>query len=202
MSTPKPSAADEESVLMAFSMERSHGRETLERYITAYPQHATALIDCSIDLLHEPPANDVPANDVPATEVPVSAMDKAWQRFERAVQQPDAEVANPFAKLNTSSFKSLARSLNVSNLFLMRVRDRAIRAATIPARFVEKLASELGATVQALGAYLQGPPGMVSGQAFRSSVKPSVGEQITFDQAVATSQLTPEQQATLKALAD
>ena len=84
----------------------------------------------------------------------------------------------------------------------MRVRDRAIRAATIPARFVERLASELGATVQAVGAYLQGPPGMVSGQAFRSSVKPSVGEQITFDQAVTTSQLTPEQQATLKALAD
>ena len=27
-------------------------------------------------------------------------------------------------------------------------------------------------------------------------------EQITFDQAVATSQLTPEQQATLKALSD
>lgn len=197
MSTLKPFAADEESVLMAFSMEPSHGRETLERYVREYPQHATALIDCSIDLLHEPPAGDVPA-----IEVPDNVVDKAWQRFERAVQQPDAQVANPFAKLNTSSFKSLARSLDVSNLFLMRVRDRAIRGATIPARFVEKLASELGATVQTVGAYLQGPPGMVSGQAFRSSVKPSVGEQITFDQAVETSQLTPKQQATLKALSD
>jgi len=198
MSTPKPFAADEESVLMAFSMEPSHGRETLERYIREYPQHAIALIDCSIDLLHEPPAGDVPA-----TMVPDSAVDKAWQRFEQAVQQqPAAEVVNPFAKLNTSGFKSLARSLDVSNLFLMRVRDRAISAATIPARFVEKLASELGATAQTLRAYLQGPPGMVSGQAFRSSVKPSVGEQITFYQAVATSQLTPEQQATLEALSD
>lgn len=197
MSTSKPFAADEESVLMAFSMEPRHGRETLERYIREYPQHATALIDCSIDLLQEPPADDAPA-----TVVSDSAVDKAWQRFERAVQQPDAEVANPFAKLNTSSFKSLARSLDVSNLFLMRVRDRAISATTIPARFVEKLASELGSTAQAVGAYLQGPPGMVSGHAFRSSMKPSVGEQITFDQAVATSQLTPEQQATLKALSD
>jgi len=195
MSTSKPLAADEESVLMAFCLEASHGRETLERYIREYPQHATALIDCSIDLLH-----GLPAGDASVIEVPDSAVDKAWQRFERAVQQPDGEVANPFAKLNTSSFKSLAHSLDVSNLFLMRVRDRAIRAATIPARFVEKLASELGTTVQAVGAYLQGPPGMVSGQAFRSSVKPSVGEQITFDQAVETSQLTPEQQATLKAL--
>lgn len=197
MSTSQPFAADEESVLMAFSMEPSHGRETLERYIREYPQHATALIDCSIDLLREPSAGDVPA-----IVVLDSAVDKAWQRFERAVQQTDAEISNPFAKLNTSSFKSLASSLDVSNLFLMRVRDRAIRAATIPARFVEKLASELGATVQAVGAYIQGPPGMVSRHAFRSSVKPSVGEQITFDQAVATSQLTQEQQATLKALSD
>lgn len=197
MSTSKPFAADEESVLMAFSMEPNYGRETLERYIREYPQHATALIDCSMDLLNEPPVGDVPA-----IEVADSAVEKAWQRFERAVQQPDTEVVNPFAKLNTSSFKSLARSLDVSNLFLMRVRDRAIRAATIPARFVEKLASELGATAQTLRAYLQGPPGMVSGHAFRSSVKPSVGEQITFDQAIETSQLTPEQQATLKALSD
>ena len=195
MSTSKPFAADEESVLMAFSMEPSHDREVLERYISEYPQHAAALIDCSIDLLQQQPAEDVSA-----TVVPDSAVDKAWQRFERAVQQPAAEVANPFAKLNSTGFKSLARSLNVSNLFLMRVRDRAISAATIPARFVEKLASELGGTAQAMGAYLQGPPGMVSGHAFRSSVKPSVGEQISFDQAVATSQLTPEQQAMLKAL--
>lgn len=197
MSTSKPFPADEESVLLAFSMEPSHGRETLERYIREYPQHATALIDCSIDLRPE-----LLAEDVPAAMVPDSAVDKAWLRFEQAVQQPASEVANPFAKLNTSGFKALARSLDVSNLFLMRVRDRAISAATIPARFVEKLASELGATAQAVGAYLQGPPGMVSGHAFRSSVKPSVGEQITFDQAVATSQLTPEQQATLKALSD
>lgn len=197
MSTPKPFAADEELVLMAFSMESSHGRETLERYIRAYPQHTTALIDCSIDLIHEPPADDARA-----PEVPDSAVDKAWQRFERALQQPDAEAANPFAKLNTSSFKSLARSLDVSNLFLMRVRDRAIFASTIPVRFTEKLASELGATVQAVVAYLQGPPRIFSGQAFRSNAKPSVGEQITFDQAVQTSQLTQEQQATLNSLAD
>ncbi|WP_372164540.1 hypothetical protein [Xanthomonas euvesicatoria] len=197
MSTPKPFATDEESVLMAFSMESSHGRETLERYIREYPQHTAALIDCSIDLTHEPPAGDAQA-----PELPDSSVDKAWHRFERAVQQPYTEAANPFAKLDRSSFKSLARSLDVSNLFLMRVRDRAILAATIPAQFVEKLASELGATVQAVGAYLQGPPRMVSGQVFRSDVKPSVGEQITFDQAAQTSQLTPEQQATLKSFSD
>lgn len=197
MSTSKTFAADEESVLMAFSMEPNHDRETLERYIRECPQHAAALIDCSIDLLHGPPAEDDSA-----TVMSDDALDKAWRRFERAVRQTNAEFANPFAKLNPTGFKSLARSLDVSNLFLMRVRDRAIDAASIPALFIEKLASELGATAQAVESYLQGPPGIVSGHAFRSSVKPSVGNQITFDQAVANSQLTSEQQATLKALSE
>lgn len=96
MSTSKPFALDEESVLMAFSMEPGHDRKTLERYIREYPRHATALIDCSIDLLHQPPEDDVSA-----AVVPDSLVDKAWQRFERAVQPPAAEVANPFAKLNS-----------------------------------------------------------------------------------------------------
>lgn len=197
MTTPTPFEADEESVLMMFCIEPSHTKETLERYISEYPQYAAALIDCSIDLLRQPSVESVSA-----TVISDNAVDHAWKRFERAVQRTGAEVANPFAKLNSTGFKSLARNLGVSNLFLMRVRDRAISAATIPARFIDKLASELGATAQAVGAYLQGPPGTVSGNAFRSGVRPSVGEQITFDQAVGTSQLTPEQQAILKALSD
>jgi hypothetical protein len=42
MSTSKPFAADEESVLMAFSMEPSHGQEALERYI-----RSTTACDCA-----------------------------------------------------------------------------------------------------------------------------------------------------------
>jgi hypothetical protein len=142
------------------------------------------------------------ADDQLSTDVLIVTSKSPCGKATKSDRLLDAEVANPFAKLSTSSFKSLARSLDVSNLFLMRVRARAIRAATIPARFVERLASELGATVQAVGAYLQGPPSTVSGQAFRSSVKSGVDEQITFDQAVETSQLTQEQQAILKALWD
>ena len=114
----------------------------------------------------------------------------------------DAAVANPFAQLNPTAFKTLAKNLDVSNLLLIRLRDRAIEAATIPRRFVLKLATELGATSEAVVAYLRSPPAMVSGHSFRSSVKPAVTPQMSFEKAVETSQLTQAQQDALRSLQD
>jgi hypothetical protein len=69
-------------------------------------------------------------------------------------------------------------------------------------KFIFIWAGSIGATVDAVSAYLNNPPTMVSGLSFRSSVKPAVTEQISFEQAVETSQLTPAQQEALKALRD
>lgn len=197
MSTKDPSRLDEEAVLMAFSVEPTQGRETLERYLKEYPEHASALVDCSIELMMDT------EDGAPFTAASEGAIDKAWRRFQAAVAVPsDVPVVNPFSKLNPSAFKSIAKKLDVSNLFLIRLRDRAVSAASIPAQFVQELAAELGATADAVTAYLCSPPAMVSGHSFRSSVKPEVAEQITFLQAIETSQLTPVQQAALKAMLD
>lgn len=197
MSVLKPIAADEQSVLMAFALEPSHSRETLERYVKEYPQHALALIDCSIDILRE---NAMP--NAAEAAVPESAVNKAWERFERAVQQPEAELVNPFARLTTSALKALAKRMDVSNLFVLRLRDRLIIAGTVPSRFVERLAAELGATATAVRTYLEEPPGVASGGPFRSGEKPAASDMLTFEQAISTSQLSLEQQASLRALLD
>lgn len=195
MSTREPSRLDEESVLMAFSVEPTHGQETLERYLKEYPEHASALVDCSIELMMDTEGG------APVAAASEGAIDKAWRRFQAAVAEPaDAALINPFSKLNPSAFKSIAKKLDVSNLFLVRLRDRAVSAASIPAQFVQGLAAELGTTADAVTAYLRSPPAMVSGHSFRSSVKPEVAEQITFLQAIETSQLTPAQQAAIKAM--
>ncbi|OOG36630.1 hypothetical protein [Polaromonas sp. A23] len=197
MSTKDRSRLDEEEVLLAFSVEPSHGRETLEQYLKEYPEHASALVDCSIELMMDA------VGGTQAAATSEGAVDNAWRRFQAAVAEPaDAPLVNPFSKLNPSAFKSVAKKLDVSNLFLIRLRDRAVSAASIPAQFVQGLAAELGATADAVAAYLRSPPAMVSGHSFRSSVKPEVAEQITFLQAIETSQLTPAQQATLKAMLD
>ena len=193
------SRLDEEEVLLAFSVEPRHDRATLEHYLNQYPEHALALVDCSIEMMMDASHSD--------DEVQVSSdqvADQAWRQFQAAMGsvQGTAAIANPFAQLQPTAFKSIAKRLDVSNLFLIRVRERAIDAATFPRRFVQQLAAELGATVDAVSAYLRSPPTMASSLSFRSNVKPEVAAQIPFDQAVETSQLTPSQKEALQALGD
>jgi hypothetical protein len=197
MTTEQPSDRSEEEVLLAFSVEPTHDRKTLERYLTDYPEHARALVACSIELMVDA------TRSVETVATSGDAVDRAWQRFQSVVRQPEeASVLNPFAMLNPAAFKSLAKKLGINNLLLIRLRDRAIIAATIPRRFVQRLAAELGATTDAVTDYLRSPPAMVSGHSFRSTVKPAVTEQISFEKAVETSQLTPDQREALKALQD
>ena len=197
MTAEQHSSPSEEEVLLAFSVEPTHDRETLEQYLREYPEHAKALVTCSIELMVDATRSD---------EVSVAsegAVDRAWQRFQTVVSQSDdVVVTNPFATLNPTAFRSLAKKLDITNLLLIRLRDRAIVAATIPRRFVQGLATELGATAEAVLDYLQSPPAMVSGHSFRSAVKPAVTEQISFAEAIEMSQLTPAQLNALKALQD
>lgn len=193
----QPSSPSEEEVLLAFSIEPVHDRMTLEQYLTDYPAYADALIACSIELMVDPTRN------VEVAMTAEGAVDQAWQRFQSAFSRSDeAVVINPFAALNPAAFRSLAKKLGINNLLLIRLRDRAVIAATIPRPFVQALAVALGATADAVMGYLRYPPAIVSEQSFRSTVKPSVTEQIPFEKAVLDSQLSPEQLEALKALQD
>ncbi len=197
MTAEQHSRLSEEEVLLAFSVEPTHDRETLEQYLREYPEHAKALVTCSIELMLDSKRSD----EVAVTSE--GAVDRAWQRFQAVVSQHDEVlVTNPFATLNPTAFRSLAKKLDITNLLLIRLCDRAIVAATIPRRFVQGLATELGATAEAVMDYLQSPPAIVSGHSFRSAVKPAVTEQISFAEAIERSQLTPAQLNALKALKD
>lgn len=188
----------EEEILLVFSIEPTHDHTTLEHYLSQYPEHAHALVDCSIELMIDAARG---SDDVQVSSEYV--VEQAWQQFQSAVSPSHGTpVANPFDQLNTTAFKSLAKTLDINNLLLARLRDRAIDAATIPRRFVQRLATELGANADAVMAYLRSSPAMVSGHSFRSIVKPAVTEQISFKKAVETSQLTQVQQDALKALQD
>lgn len=184
----------EEEVLHTFSVEPKHDRAILEHYLSQYPEHALALIDCSIELMIDASCG-IDVVQVSSEHI----VEQAWQQFQTS---QNTAVENPFAQLNPSAFKAVAKGLNISNLLLIRFRDRAIDVTTIPRRLVQRLAVEIGATVDAVFTYLQSPPAMVAGQSFRSSVKPSVTDQISFEQAVETSQLTIEQKNALMALKD
>ena len=187
----------EEEVLLAFSVEEHHDNSTLEWYVKKYPQHASALVDCSIDFML---GSELAENaQIPATD---AAINKAWSQVEASLDFSSKQnnFMNPFAQLSSSAFREVARKINVNGLFLGRVRDRGIKVSTFPLDFVARLASELGGSVDNMLAYLSNPPNIDSNQSFRSSEKPTASEQISFDEAVETSQLTLTQKDALLAL--
>lgn len=66
---------DEEDVLLSYAVEPTHDRKTLEKYLTDYPEHAKALVACSIELMVDATRS---AESVATSE---NAVDRAWQRF-------------------------------------------------------------------------------------------------------------------------
>lgn len=191
---PSDSISSEEEVLLAFSVEPKRDRSTLERYLAQYPEHASALVDCSLELLTLP-------TEISPVWVADSVVEAGWQKF-RAHLGAAAEMAveSPFAKLTPSAFKSLAVRLGVNNLLLLRIRDRGIRVASIPGAFMGQLATELGASLKAVKDYLAGPPCLAPSSAFRAPGKPAAAGQVDFSDAVKTSQLTVDQQKKLLAM--
>lgn len=188
----------EEEVLLAFSVEPNHDRLTLEHYLNQYPEHAQAIVDCSIELMMDASRSEEDV-EVSSTQV----VDKAWLQFQAAMGAEQSTTnANPFAQLQPTAFKLMAKKLNISNLFLIRVRERAIDASTIPRQFIQQLAAALGKTPDVVAAYLRSLPTITPSLSFRSNVKPEVVAQIPFEQAVETSQLTPAQKEALQALRD
>lgn len=190
---------DEEEVLMTFAVEPLHDRATLERYIAEYPQYTQALIDCVVELMLDSarPEVELAPND--------AVVDQAWERFQAAMAPADPApevVTDPFAKVGPNLFKALAKRMDLSSLFLVRVRNRAISAATYPQRFIQRLADELKTSPKALVDFLRAPPTMAPGLSFRSAVKPEVADQISFEAAVDTSQLSPAQKDALLNLKD
>jgi hypothetical protein len=188
---PSDPNTNEEEVLLAFSVEPKRDRSTLLRYLAQYPEHASALIDCSLELLTLP-------TEISPVWVADSAVEAGWQEFRAQLgAAAEAGVESPFAKLTPSAFKGLAVRLGINNLLLLRIRDRGIRAASIPGAFMRQLATELGAPLKAVTDYLAGPPCLAPSSAFRSPDKPVAASQVDFPDAVRTSQLTVEQQKKL-----
>lgn len=188
MSKPLPG---EEEVLLAFAVEPTHDLATLERYLQRYPQFRSALLACRLEL------EIAGSNQFPPVK-PGGSADQAWERFSRLV---GTSPANPFASLNSDALRSLATAMNIDVPFLVRLRDRAISAATIPGALIRMLAEQLRVQPVDLSAYLQLSPAYGDTNS-KSQGKPRPAPQVDFAEAVRASRLTDAQQQALLALKD
>jgi hypothetical protein len=186
MTDPNP-----DDVLFAFSVEPSHDRATLERYLRLYP----ALAEDLIDLAHELRiANELgPSEEVADAE---EAAHTAWREYVAAAAPKAAE--DVFARFKGQSFVALANRVNVPRSVLGALRDRLVVPASIPRPFLVRLSDAMGASINAVRSYLQQPAAVSPALSFKADEKPSPPAQATFEDLLKNSQLTESQAADLK----
>lgn len=198
--TPQASKND---VLHAFSAEPNPNADTLASYLKRYPQYREALVDLSIELFTAPKLDEVLAESAPNDNVK-----QAWSKFQSLLSPTDpasaatCTVENPLSSLSDERFRELASELNVNRLFLSRLRDCSIQAATIPQRFLAVLAQALTVSVEGLNRALEAPPTVASGLRHKASGKPGAGDKITFEDALTRSGLSEAQQTALRLMKD
>ena len=162
-----------------------------------------ALIDLSIELFTAPKFDEVAAEKVQSDK-----SRQAWSKFQSLLSPTDPASAAPrpmdisLSNLSDERFRELASELNVSRLFLSRLRDCSIQVSTIPQEFLSAVAQALAVSIEGLTSALETPPVLASGLRYKASGKPGAGDKITFEEALTTSALSEVQQAALREMKD
>lgn len=177
-----------EDILLAFSVEPSHDKATVERYLALYPQYAEDFID----LLGELRNPAVLRIDIVEDE---DTVQRAWNML-TAVPLPSADgasIANPFAGFTGPSFVALAEALRIRRSILIALRDRLINASSIPAPFLNRLARATQSTTQQFRAYLDLPAVVSAGASYKANEKPTAPAKIDFVQLLDNSGISADE---------
>ena len=187
-------------VLMMFATEGEPTPRRLEAYAKDHPELRRELTELAVEMVLEP-SRPLPPADA-STKATVAS---AWARFqagtrsdvERAPVRSAAALPNVFAGFSGAAFPRLAARLDVTPLFLIKMKDGLIEAARFPRAFSKLVADEVGHEVDLIIASLGRPSAIPRGMMAKSDGKPEAGAKQSFEEAVATSGLTPEQQERL-----
>lgn len=183
-----------DDILYAFSIEPTHDRETLERYLIKYP----ALTDDLIDLSHELRIS-VALGGMDAAPQPDRKVDEAWQAFVKcgSASRPVNVPSSPFAGLKGAALVEVATKLDIPRSLLTALRDRLAEPSSIPMRFISRLAAASGSPIKAIQQYLALPPVTSYGLQFKSDSRPANQGQVSFRKLVDDTTMTDEQREAL-----
>jgi hypothetical protein len=179
----------------------------IDEFVRRYPEYASDLTEYAIELALDAIAAPHEPTDMPAALMSPSAA-RAMGRFHAclstvrkgaAVEAIGAApaVANPFATLDRPAMRVLAQRLRANTVFVMKLRDRLITGDTMPEGFLRRIADELGVLRETLVAHFAAPASIPSTAHFKADAKPEAGAKQTFEEAVRSCGLTPEQQQAL-----
>jgi len=182
-----------ESVLDAFAVEREHDRKTLERYLRLYPEFAGELVDLARELSRE-----ASAHEAPLTSADQALIDAAWLRHANAMP---AVAPDPFAALTVDDWRAVAQRLDVPRQVVTALRERRVPLASIPRRFLGMFAEAMRSSVTQLESWWSAPQ-LAGERSYKADGKPSVGQQVTFEQVLIDAGVPSERRAQLMAEAD
>jgi hypothetical protein len=177
-----------DDILLAFSVEPTHDKATIERYLALYPQYAEDFID----LLRELRSPLALRSNILEDE---SAVQSAWNAL-AAVPLPSVDatsVANPFVGFSGPTFVALAEGLRIRRSILIALRDRLIDASSIPAPFLSRLARATQFPVEKLRGYLDLPAVVPAGASYKANEKPAAPAKIDFEQLLNNSDISADE---------
>lgn len=202
-------------VLYRFSLAKEiPDADLLDEYTRQYPDYAEPLTEFAVQLVVESKLSRTAEDPAPATRVS-PMVSRAISRFQTAVHSakssrfsPTAEAAlatvpsaNPLTSLSREEFRRVARELHANSVFLCFVRDGFIVFGTMTPGFIALLVAAVKGRLAEVTEYLRTQkPVVAAGQLCKADGKPQAGTQITFEEAVKRSGLTPEQQQFLLSL--
>lgn len=177
-----------EDILLAFSVEPTHDKATIERYLRLYPQYAEDFIDL-LGELRSPP---MLRNDVVEDE---SAVQRAWNALTAAPlpNHDAASIANPFASFAGPTFVALAEGLRIRRSILIALRDRLVNASSIPAPFLNRLARATQFPAEKLRGYLDLPAVVPASASYKANEKPVAPAKIDFEKLLDDSNISADE---------
>ncbi len=201
-------------VLYQFSMAKEiPDAELLDEYVRHYPDYVEPLTEFAVQLVVE--SKQLTTSEVPAPETRVSpVVSRAMSRFQTALHNAKASrrfssaakatvdsAVNPFTNLKREEFRRIVKELQANSVFLCFVRDGFILFGTITPGFIAFLTAAVRGSLTEVTDFLRtGKPVVAARQFCKADDKPQAGTQITFEEAVKRSGLTPEQQKFLLSL--
>ncbi|MEN3230484.1 hypothetical protein PUR21_23145 [Methylorubrum rhodesianum] len=203
--TTTSTARGARDILMMFATEGEPTPRRLEAYAKDHPELRRELTELAVEMVLEP-SRALPPADASTKRTVASA----WARFqagtrseaERASARSAATLPSVFAGFSGAAFPRLAARLDVTPLFLIKVKDGLIEAAGFPQALLKLISDEVGHEVEVIRANLGRPSAIPRGMMAKSDGKPVAGAKQTFEEAVATSGLTAEQQKRLLDMAE
>lgn len=162
-----------EDVLNAFAVEDAADNTVLASYLRDYPEYADDLIDLSREIHREGSAE----------ETGISAQDKrriesAWQRFSKGAP---VAIEDPLAALSVAEIRQLAGILGVKRQVLAALREHRVVVASIPTRFLSRLATAAKTTMEQLRQTLSVPLNLSPARSYKSDATPEAGGPVTFE---------------------